>query len=108
MVLFSGKLNTFFNISNPYIFPVLGINLLVFAVFVGYVVQKKIHDKRFVNLISGLDALWVVGSLGIVVFQLFDLTSNGYTVIGLVAVWIGFLGYKQFVNNNNVLAKGKF
>ncbi len=99
MVLFSSALNTFFNLTNSYIFPILGINLLIFAVFVGYVALKKLNDKRFVNLISGLDALWVVGSLGIVIFQLFDLSSNGYIAIGLVAVWIGFLGYKQSENN---------
>lgn len=99
MALFSSALNTFFNLSNSYIFPILGINLLIFAVFVGYVALKRLNDRRFVNLISGLDALWVVGSFGIVIFQLFDLSSNGYIAIGLVAVWIGFLGYKQFVNN---------
>ena len=99
MLLFSSALNTFFNLSNPYIFPILGVNLLVFALIVGYVAQKQLHNKSLVNLISGLDGLWVIGSLGIILFQLFDLSSNGYIAIGLVAVWIGFLGYKQFQNN---------
>ncbi len=102
MLLFSSMLNAFFNVSNLYVFPFFGINLLIFALFVGYVAQKKLNDKRFVNLISALDALWVVGSFGIVIFQLFGLSSNGYIAISLVAVWIGFLGYKQSVNNNIV------
>jgi hypothetical protein len=98
MTLFSSTLNTFFNLSNLYILPILGINLLIFALIVGYIAQKKLHNKSLVNLISGLDGLWVVGSLGII-FQLFDLSQNGYIAIGLVAIWIGFLGYKQFQNN---------
>jgi hypothetical protein len=99
MVLFPNDLNTFFNVSISYIFSILGINLLIFALIVGYVAQKQLHNKSLVNLISGLDGLWVVGSLGIIIFQLFDLSQNGYIAIGLVAIWIGFLGYKQFQNN---------
>lgn len=99
MVLFPNALNTFFNVSIPYIFPILGINLLVFAFIVGFTAQKQLGNKRLVNLISALDALWFLGSLGIIVFQLFDLSKNGYIAIGLVAVWIGFLGYKQYENN---------
>ena len=103
MVLFPRSLDTFFNVQYPYIFPILGLNLLVFAIFVGFVAQKKLANKQLVNLISGLDALWVVGSFVIVIFQLFNLSSNGYLAIGLVAVWIGFLGYKQFENNKILL-----
>ncbi len=99
MLLFSDKLNVFFNIPNAYIFPVLGINLLVFAAFVWYVAQKKRDDKTWVNLITGLDALWVIGSLGIIIFQLFGITTNGYVTIGIIALWIAFLGYKQYENN---------
>jgi hypothetical protein len=99
MVLFPKALNTFFNVSISYVFPILGINLLIFALIVGYVAQKQLHNKSLVNLISGLDGLWVVSSLGIIIFQLFDLSQNGYIAISLVAIWIGFLGYKQFQNN---------
>jgi hypothetical protein len=101
MVLFPSALNTFFNLSNSYIFPILGINLIVFALIIGYIVQKQLHNKSLVNLICGLDGLWVLGSLGIVVFQLFDLSTNSNIAIGLVAVWIVFLGYKQYENNGN-------
>lgn len=99
MVLFSNGLNSFFNISNPYVFPVLGANLIIFALIVGYVAQKQLQNKSLVNLICGLDGMWVLGSLGIILFQLFDLSKNGYIAIGVVAVWIGFLGYNQFENN---------
>lgn len=99
MLFFSNALNAFFNIENAYVFPVIGLNLIGFAIFVGYVSSKQLTNKMLVNLISGLDGLWVLGSFIIILFGLFDLSQNGNILIGIVAVWIGFLGYKQFVNN---------
>jgi hypothetical protein len=99
MLAFSNTLNAFFNIENTFVFPVLGLNLLTFSAIVWYVSRKQLHNKLLVNIISGLDALWVVGSLAIIAFGLFGLSQNGTILIGLVAAWIGFLGYKQFQNN---------
>ena len=99
MLMFSTGLNLFFNIKNEYVFPVIGLNLLVFSGFVLFVSQKQLTNKLLVNLISGLDALWVLGSLIIIFFELFDLSRNGNILIGVVALWIAYLGYKQFNNN---------
>ena len=95
MALFYSQLNNFFHIDNNYIFPIIGINLIVFSVFVGYVSQKQLTNKLLVNLIVILDLFWVVGSLIILALDLFDLSKNGYLVIGAIALWIAFLGYKQ-------------
>lgn len=95
MLFFATPLNEFFNIQIPYILPIIGSNLLVFSLFVGYVAQKQLHNKTLVNIISGLDGLWVLGSIAIVLLQVFNLSKNGYIVIALVALWIAFLGYKQ-------------
>jgi UDP-N-acetylmuramyl pentapeptide phosphotransferase/UDP-N-acetylglucosamine-1-phosphate transferase len=103
MLIFSKGLNAFFNIENAYVFPVLGLNLLTFSAIVWYVSRKQLSNKLLVNIISGLDGLWVVGSLAIIAFGLFDLSQNGNILIGMVAAWIGFLGYKQFQNNQNNL-----
>jgi hypothetical protein len=83
MLLFSNKLNELFDISNTYIFPIIGANLLVFSAFVWYVSQKHLSNKMLVNIISFLDLLWVFGSFAIV----------------MVAIWIAFLAYKQYKNN---------
>ena len=99
MLLFYKHLNAFFGITNEYVFPFIGLNLLAFSVIVGYVARKQLNNRLLVNIISGLDALWVVGSVAIVAFQLFDLTKNGYILIAAIAVWIGFLGYQQYSNN---------
>jgi len=100
MLVFSSGLNSFFHIQNEYVFPVIGLNLIVFAGFVWYVSQKQLTNNLLVNLISGLDALWVLGSLTIIALGLFNLSKNGNILIGIVAVWIGFLGFKQFKNNH--------
>lgn len=99
MLIFSSGLNSYFYVQNEYVFPVIGLNLIVFSVFVWFVSQKQLTNKTLVNLISGLDALWVLGSLIIILLGLFDLSRNGSILIGIVAVWITFLGYKQFKNN---------
>ncbi len=98
MLLLSKKLNELFNIDNMYIFPFIGLNLIVFAAFVWYVSRKQLDNKILVMTITILDAFWVIGSFVIVLLGLFDLSSNGYILIGSVAVWIAFLAYKQFAN----------
>jgi hypothetical protein len=99
MLLFSSKLNTIFNIENPYIFPVIGVNLLVFAVFVLYVAIKKSEHRSFVGVITLLDALWVLGSVLLLLFSnQTGISSSGNILIGLVAVFIGFLAFMQYQN----------
>lgn len=98
MVLFSRNLNTFFNIKNEYIFPVIGANLLIFSMFVFYVSRNQISNNILVKIITTLDVFWVLGSLIIVSLGLFNLSSSGYILISLVAFWIAFLAFKQFIN----------
>lgn len=99
MLVLTSTLNNFFNITNQYVFPFIGVNLLVFSLIVWYVSRKQLNNKLLVSIISFLDGLWVLGSLIIILFGLFNLSQNGYLLIGLVAIWIAFLGYKQFKNN---------
>ena len=99
LIFLNDWLCVFFGVDNKLIFPIIGINLTVFSAFVWYVSRNQITNKALVNLISGLDVLWVVGSLAIISFNLFNLTSNGNILIGIVAIWIAFLGFKQIQNN---------
>lgn len=96
MVLFSDKLMKFFNsIDDQYLFDIIGLNLIAFALFVWYVSTKQLQNVILVKLISFLDIIWVIGSFIIVLFQLFNLSLNGYILITIVAIWVGFLAYKQ-------------
>jgi hypothetical protein len=98
MLLLSNTLNDLFNIHNMYVFPVIGLNLIVFAAFVWYVSKKQLCNKVLVMTITVLDAFWVIGSAVIVLTSLFDLSTNGYILISTVALWIAFLAYKQLIN----------
>jgi hypothetical protein len=99
MLLCSTSLNDLFHIQNGYVFPLIGANLLAFAAFVGYVSSKQLTNKTLISIISILDLLWVFGSFVIVLFNLFDLSRIGNMLIIAVAIWIGFLAYKQFKHN---------
>lgn len=99
MLFLAGRLIELFNISNNYVFPIIGANLLFFSAFVWYVSQKQLSNKMLVNIISFLDLLWVFGSFAIVAFGFFDLSKVGNILIIMVAIWIAFLAYKQFTNN---------
>jgi hypothetical protein len=98
-ITLSLKLNNIFDISNEYVLPFIGFNLLVFSIFVLVVARKFLTNKTLVKWISFLDILWVVGSLLIVAFGLFGLSTSGYVVITVLATWIGFLAFKQITYN---------
>jgi hypothetical protein len=99
MLLFTEAFKAFFQLPHPYIFPIIGLNLLVFAGFVAFVAYRRLDKTIWVQVISVLDALWVLGSIIIVGFQLFNLPVNAYLLITAVAIWIGILAYKQFKLN---------
>lgn len=97
MILFTVSLNDFFQIKNEYIFPVVGVNLLIFSAFVWYVSAKHLSKTILVKVITILDVFWVLGSIVIVLFGFFDLSTKGYILITIVALWIAFLAQKQYV-----------
>ena len=99
MLLLSSKLNDLFNIENSYVFPIIGANLLIFSAFVWYVSTRQLTNKMLIMTITILDLFWVVGSFGIVLLGLFDISKTGNILISIVAIWIAFLAYKQFKNN---------
>lgn len=99
MIFYSNFLQSLFGFENPYVFPMIGGNLLFFSAVVFFVSVRYLDNKLFVNIISALDGLWVIGSIIISGFQLFGLTSNGYLIISIIAMWIGYLGYQQYSYN---------
>lgn len=101
MLLFTNSLNDLFGFKHPYIFPIIGLNLLVFAGFVFFVSVKQLSNKGLVTTITILDLLWVAGSFVIVAFGLFDISRAGNIFTIIVAIWIAFLAYKQFINSKS-------
>jgi len=84
-----------FGVSQPYAFWGVGIFLVAFAILVFLEGFKNSASPGRVQLIITLDILWVVGSLVIVVFQLFDLTALGYVLISGVGLWVAAMAWLQ-------------
>lgn len=99
LLIFTGKISNLFNILHKYVIPVIGVSLLLFALFLSYVAARQLNKTRLVDLIVILDVLWVAGSAMIIILGLFTLSQAGYIILGVVAIWIGFLAYKQYSNS---------
>jgi hypothetical protein len=99
MLLFSSMFTDIFQVSNVYVFPIIGINLLIFSIFVWYIASKKLSNKVWVWAITNLDIFWVLGSFAIVLFGWFSLSKIGTIITIGIALWIAYLAYNQFKNN---------
>lgn len=96
MLILTQQLNMFFDITNSWVFRIIGLNLVLFSLFVLFVALSKPIKQLLVKIIISLDALWVIGSISIIVFRLFQLSPIGYLLIGIIALLIGFLAFKQY------------
>lgn len=96
MVLFSRILAGVFGLKSSIAFLVIGFGLLFFGSFVIFVSQKRIENKKMVQLITILDIFWVLGSLAIIVFNLFGLSPTGTTLIAVVMVIIAYFALNQY------------
>lgn len=76
-------------------FIATGLFLLAFGVFVFIQSRKQQPDRAWVKFIIGLDILWVLDSLIILVPALFGLSVIGYVLIGAVAAWVGLMAFLQ-------------
>ena len=84
-----------FGVSQPYAFWGTGIFLIAFAILVCMEGFQSTPRPSRVRLISTLDILWVIGSVVIVLFQMFNLTLLGYILIAGVAAWVALMAFLQ-------------
>lgn len=105
MLILNLELSTFFHVSQPIIFTIIGLNLLLFAAFVLFTAMSNYYKNILVTIIIVLDALWVTGSACIVLLGIFNLSFNGYLSIALVGLFIAFLAFKQYTNLQDVKSK---
>lgn len=73
----------------------VGFFLFSFAVLVFVESRRYPHNPRTVKLIIALDVMWVVGSLVIVLLQMFNLSGIGYLATSAVALWVAAMAYLQ-------------
>lgn len=95
LLAFPGFLAEVFGISQTAPFTETGIFLLLFATYVFFQSRKPQIQGGRLRFIISIDVLWVVGSLLIIVPQLFGLSLMGYLLIGGVAAWVAAMAFLQ-------------
>lgn len=83
-------------IANPHILQIIGGGLLLFVVSLVYTVKQVPISTQQVKVIIWQDALWVLGSIIILIFQLFSLTSIGYAAVAIIALIVAGLAIWQY------------
>lgn len=99
MLFFVQSLSELFGIRDAFVFPIIGVCLLVFSAFVWIVSRRHLTNRRLVSIITIMDLCWVIGSFAVVAAELFGLSKTGYVLISVVALWIAYLAYNQFRHN---------
>jgi len=82
-------------IAFPDILRYIGIALLLFAGSVGFSASKKVLSKKEIQFIIYQDWAWVIGSMIILAFQLFDLQHLAYWLIADVAIVVAIFAFLQ-------------
>lgn len=73
----------------------VGLSLVAFAAFVGWVGWRAPTSRPLAMLVVGVNALWVVGSLVVLATGLFPLTLLGTAFVIVQAVAVGALTLLQ-------------
>jgi hypothetical protein len=95
LMLFPATATSLFGVAAVAPFLAVGGFLLVFAAGVGYEgMQKPLRPTR-VQLIIGLDVIWVVGSLVAIALLFPVLSTQGNMLILAVAGWVAAMAYLQ-------------
>ncbi len=96
-LLFANQfLQTFLGFQNAEILPSIGINLIIFASCILFIIQYYLKQKNLISLIIFLDVMWVIGSCILIIFQLFALTAKGYWLIGVISLIVGWFAKQQY------------
>ncbi|MFY0690228.1 MAG: hypothetical protein JXQ90_23845 [Cyclobacteriaceae bacterium] len=95
LILFSSKLAKFIGLEQSEVLLVLGAVLLVFGSFVSYSVRHP--GNQLVMSIVIQDALWVVVSAAILIFNPWGFTDGGLMLIGAMMLLVALFAVLQFV-----------
>ncbi|MCR9250966.1 MAG: hypothetical protein NXI20_11095 [bacterium] len=98
-IIFNKGIQEAFGFHEPTVLPGLGVGLILFGAYLLFVISRKAHDRNVVNSICYADAGWVIGSIVIVGFSIFQLSMTGYITISIIALIVAVFGYQQFRYN---------
>ncbi|MBR9923239.1 MAG: hypothetical protein GYB31_20605 [Bacteroidetes bacterium] len=97
MLLFNGQLINLMQIQASWILPVIGSGLILFAAYLWLVSSRQKIKKWEVKSIIAQDFLWVLASLGILLFQAYGLSYAGYLIIGIIALIVADFAILQMI-----------
>ncbi|MDR2271956.1 MAG: hypothetical protein LBF27_13710 [Sphingobacterium sp.] len=83
-------------------FMLLGIFLIVFALFVLVTAMKEVTPKSWTKFIITLDIIWVIASIVATIILFYTISVAGSVMILLVAAWVGMMAYLQNRNLNSI------
>ncbi len=101
MICFNARLAGVLGIRDDAMLPSIGIGLLLFAGFIGWVLLRSVRTKQLIYLISSMDFAWVLGSMSFLFAPPSGLTTTGYWTIAIVALIVGVFGLQQWRNAPN-------
>lgn len=93
LIFLNKQISEVFGISNTTAFKATGILLLLFSGTIIYEVRRQ-RPLAVLGIIMQ-DFIWVIGSFTVVVFNLFDITKAGNSIIAIVALIVFLMGINQ-------------
>lgn len=101
LLLFQSRLSaSLFGWNSHLPFLLTGLFLVLFASYVLYQSRRVLKNPGSVRLIIGMDSLWVLASVCVLILFHSRLTTFGSLAIGLVGLWVAlmvFLQYRAFI-----------
>ena len=95
----------FLGLSMSTVLIITGIILLIFAADIFYLATRKIVNPKGVMAVIAADALWVVGSIILLVTNVVPLSTEGKWAVGLVAVVVATFADLQYFGLRKILSK---
>lgn len=89
--------------------PIIGVGafLFIFALGVFLESRNELHHGHGTRIIIALDILWVLVSLFLIAFELFQLSAIGYFLIAAVAMWVALMAVLQVKGLKQVIISKK-
>ena len=96
-VLTATTLAEFIGLEATGILRFIGLNLILFATALYWLSRPSTINRRMALTAVILDALWVLGSLLLLVTGILPITSGGQWLIGIIALLVGSFAVLQYL-----------
>lgn len=103
LIVLHAQIARLFGVQNATPFWIIGIALLYFAGTIWYETKKL--RRKAIMWICIQDFLWVIGSLYLILWNPFQITSIGNYTIGAVAIIVLSMGILQILALQNTYTK---